>query len=125
MQALTLGDLLSAGVAAATAAIHGGNVAKLAGSSAVASILGRIVSDFSSNGLLDSITGGYIPVSSKNYLAVFVARGLLGMAMNEKQVLLRAWDTTSTDAFANEVLLMFGPDQTIIPGFGAAPAPKV
>ena len=67
------------------------------------------------------MTGGYIPVSSKNYLAVFVARGLLGMAMNEKQVLLRAWDTTLTDAFANEVLLMFGPDKTIIPGFGTAP----
>ena len=62
MQALTLGDLSSAGVAAATAAIHGGNVAKLAGSSAVARILGRIVSDYSSNGLLDSIPGGYIPV---------------------------------------------------------------
>ena len=82
MEVLALSDLLSAGVAVATAAIHGGNVAKLAGSSTVASIVGRIVSDYSSNGWLDSVTGGYIPVSSKNYLAVFVARGLIGMAMN-------------------------------------------
>ena len=99
-------------VAAATASIHG---------RALASIVGRIVSNYSSNGWLDSVTRGYIPVSCKNYLAVFVALGLLGLAMNEKQLLLRAWDTTLTDAFANEVLMIFGTDKTIIPGFATAP----
>ena len=125
MQLLALSDLLSAGVAAAHASVHGGNVAKLAGSSAVASIVGRIVSEYSTNGWLDTFTGGYIPIASKNYLAVGVARALIGMAMNEKLLLQKAFDTVLTDAFANEVLMMFGPDQTIIPGFGVAAAPKV
>ena len=124
MKLLALSDLISAGVGAAHAYVHGqSGIEKVALKNAVSSIAGRVASYYLSNGMFDRFTLGIFPAAGKNYLTVFVSRWLIGMALKEKLLLQKAVDTTLTDAFANEVLLMYSADKVIIPGIPSLGGP--
>ena len=119
MEIVNLSDIVSAGVAAANAYLHGSrSLGEIAAKNAFASIVGRLASYYTSNGMFDKLTLGLLPGTTKNYVAVFIARGLLALAMNERGKLEKCFASTMTDAFANELLAMVSVDRALIGGSG-------
>ena len=77
-------DLVSAGVAVANDSFHGSHsLGEIAAKNAFASIVDRLASYYTSNGMFELFTRGLLPCATKNYVAVFISRLLISLAMNE------------------------------------------
>jgi hypothetical protein len=122
MELLSLADLGSGLVGAAHAYIHENRsqAMQAAAFNIVARRAGRWISVWLSQGWFDTLSFSLLKPATKNYLAVYLARWVIGYVRHEKNCMAKSWDTMIQDAFATELTNIFnGGDRILLGGLGS------